>query len=224
MAEYVKVDYRAVYRLPANVSFDEGQNFVNIACALRGFKKIPLPLGDTVAIFGPGNIGLIMLQLLKSAGVKETVVVGTRDFRLDMARVFGAMHLVNVKREDPVKAILGWYPGGVDIVIEASGNPSSFQSGCHVVRAKGILVSLGIFSGKLREFDLSFLYEREPVIIGSKGGDGAYPEALRLLEEKRLNITAMITHRFPLEETAEGFKTFEDKSQNALRILIEPCA
>jgi L-iditol 2-dehydrogenase len=220
----VKVNYRAVYRLPPHVSFDEGQNFVNIACAVRGFKKIPLQLGNTVVIFGPGNMGLIMLQLLKLAGAYQAVMVGTRDFRLEMAKTFGATHVVNAKRKDPTKAILGWYPDGVDVVVEATGNASSFQSCSDVIKAKGSLVSFGIFSEKVKEFDLSFLYYKEPVIYGSKGGEEGYQEALKLLEEKRLNITPMVTHRFPLEKTAKAFKTFEDKSENALRILIEPSA
>jgi threonine dehydrogenase-like Zn-dependent dehydrogenase len=203
LAEFVKVDYRAVHRLPPNVSFDEGQNFVNIACTVRGFKKIPFQLGNTVAIFGPGNIGLIMLQLLKFTGAYQAVVVGTRDFRLEMAKTFGATHVVNV-------------------VVEATGNASSFQSCCDVIKAKGSLISFGIFSEKVKEFDLSFLYYKEPVIYGSKGGEGGFEEALHLLEGKRLNITPMITHRFSLEETAKGFKTFEDKNENSLRILVEP--
>jgi threonine dehydrogenase-like Zn-dependent dehydrogenase len=62
------------------------------------------------------------------------------------------------------------------------------------------------------------------VIYGSKGGEGGFQEALHLLAEKRLAVIPMITHRFALEETAEAFKTFEDKSVNALRILIEPFA
>jgi L-iditol 2-dehydrogenase len=138
-----------------------------------------------------------------------------------MAKTFGATHVVNVKREDPTKAILGWYPDGVDVVVEATGNVSSFQNCCDVIKAKGTLLSFGIFSGKVKEFDLSFLYYKEPVIYGSKGGEGGFEEALHLLEGKRLNIIPMITHRFPLGETAKGFKTFEDKGENSLRILIE---
>jgi len=222
-AEFVKVDHRAVHRLPANVSLDDAQNLLNIACVVRGFKKVPLQLGNTVVVFGPGNMGLIMLQLLKLAGAYRAIMVGTRDFRLQMAKQFGANHVVNVRREDPVKAILGWYPDGADVVVEATGNGSSFQTCCDVVKAKGAIVSLGIFSDRAKEFDLSFLYLKEPVIYGSKGGDGCHEEAIQLLEEGRLQIAPMITHRFPLERTAEAFKTFEDKVENAMRIVIEPC-
>jgi len=221
MAEFIKVDYRAVRRVPATVTFDEAQNTVNIACAVRAFKKVPLQLGKTVAVFGPGNAGLIMLQLLKMAGAYQAVMVGTRDFRLQMARDFGASHVVNIKEQDPVETILKWFPDGVDVVVEASGNAGALQSCFDVVKPSGAVVVFGIFFDRIKNFDPSFLYYKEPVIYGSKGADGAFEEALRLLAEKRLEILPMITHRFPLSETAAAFKVFEDKVPDALRIVIE---
>lgn len=221
MAEFVKMDFRAVYKLPLSVSFDEGQNFLNIACAVRAFKKVPIQLGNKAVIFGAGNIGLIMLQILRLAGASQIIVVDTIDFRLEMARKFGAEHVVNVIQENPVKAIFELFPNGADVVIEATGNPLSFPNACNVVKAGGALVSVGIFSSKIKELDLSFLYQKEATIYGTKGGTGGYEEALQLLSEKRLKIVPMITHRFLLEDTAEGFKTFEDKAANALRIVID---
>lgn len=222
MAEFVKVNYRTVYRLPPNVSFDEAQYISNICCVLRAFKKVSVQPGSTVVVVGPGSMGLIMLQVLRMAGASQSVMVGTRDFRLEMAKKFGANHVVNVKRENPVKAILGWYPDGADVVIEATGNASAFQICCDVIKEKGSIVSLGIFSEKVKDFDLSFLYRKEPVIYGSKGGGGTSQEAIQLLVGKKLQLLPLITHRFPLEETARGFKIFEDKVENALRIVIEP--
>lgn len=221
-AEFVKVDYRAVFRLPPNVSLDEAQNFLNIACVLHGVKKLPLQLGKRVVIFGAGNMGLIMLQILKLTGASQVVVVDAVDFRLDMAKQFNANNVVNVLRENPGKAVLKWFPEGADVVVEATGNPLSFQNACDVLKAGGVLINLGIFSKKIKELDLSLLYYKEPVIYGSKGGEGAYQDAIQLLGEKRLQIIPMITHRFPLEETDKGFKMMEDKVENALRIVVEP--
>lgn len=222
MAEFVKVNSQAVYRLPPNVPFDEGQNFLNIACVVQALKKVPLQLGNKVVIFGPGNIGLIMLQLLKLAGASQVIVVGTRDSRLMVAKEFGATHVVNITRENPVKVILELFPNGADVVMEASGQPLAFSNACDVLKDGGALVSMGIFSDKIKEFDLTFLYQKEATIYGTKGGEEGYQEALQMLAEKRLKIVPMITHRFSLEDAAEGFKTFDDKAENALRIIIEP--
>ena len=221
MAEFIKVDYRVVHRLPENVSFDEGQNMVNIACSVRAFKKVPALQGKSVAIFGPGNAGLIMLQLFKMAGASKTVMVGTRDFRLEMAKKFGANLAVNVKNEDPVKSILDWCPEGIDLVVEATGKSNVLEDCIAVLKPGGSIVVFGIFSDRIKDFDPSFLYYKEAVIYGSKGAAGAFKEAIQLLEEKKLQILPMITHRFALEETAAAFKVFEDKVPDALRIVIE---
>ncbi|MBW2339345.1 MAG: alcohol dehydrogenase catalytic domain-containing protein [Deltaproteobacteria bacterium] len=221
-AEFVRMDYRAVFKLPPNVVSDEGQNFLNIACVVRAFKKAPLQLGNRAVVFGTGNMGLIMLQILKITGASEAAAVDTIDFRLEMAKKFGANHVVNAITEDPVKLIPQWFPGGADVVVEATGNTSSFKKACAVIKPGGALINIGMYSKKLMEFDLSFLYEKEAIIYGSKGGEEGYEEAVELLAQKRLQITPMITHRFPLEETPKGFETFQDKTQNALRIIIEP--
>jgi len=224
MAEFVKTDYRVVYLLPPGISFDEGANFLNIANVVRAYKKVPLQLGKKVVVFGAGNIGLIMLQMLRATGASEVVVVDAIDFRLDLAKQLGASDVVNVMREKPVEQILRLFPGGADVVVEATGNPLAFQSACDVVKEGGALVVIGIFSKKITELDLSFLYNKEATIYGSKGGNEGYRDALFLLKEKKLNLTSMITHRFPLEETEKAFRTFDDKGSNALRVLIEPTA
>ena len=221
MAEFVKVDHRVVQKLPGNVSLDEAQNTVNIACALRAVKKIDLQKVKTAAVFRPGNAGLIILQLLKMGGVDKVVMVGTRDFRLEMGKSFGSDAVVNIKREDPVKAILKWFPDGVDAVFESSGRAEALQNSFSVVKSNGSIVVFGIISEKIKEFDPSIFYYKEPIIYGSKGSSGDYAETVKLLEEKKLKVLPMITHRFPLEDTAKAFKVFEDKISDALRIVID---
>jgi len=221
MAEFVKVDYRVVQKIPANVSFDEAQNAVNIACALRAVSKIDLRKVKTAAVFGPGNAGLIILQLLKMGGVDQVIMVGTRDFRLEMAKSFGSANPVNVRREDPVEAILKRFPDGVDAVFESSGTAKALESAFSVIKSNGSIVVFGIIAEKIKEFDPSFLYYKEPIIYGSKGSSGDYAETVTLLAEKKLKILPMITHRFGLDETAKAFKVFEDKVSDALRIVID---
>lgn len=221
MAEYVKVDYRVVQKVPGNVSLDEAQNAVNIACSVRAVRKVDLRKVKTAVVFGPGNAGLIMLQLLKLGGVEKIMMAGTRDFRLEMAKRFGCDAVVNVKKEDPVKAIMRQFPDGADAVFESSGRADALESAFSVVASNGAIVVFGIISDKIREFDPSVFYYKEPIVYGSKGASGAYGETIALLEQKKLQILPMITHRFSLDDTAKAFKVFEDKVADALRIVID---
>ena len=127
-------------------------------------------------------------------------------------------------KEIPVRKIRDAFPNGADVVVEATGNTAAFQNACEVLKEGGALVVVGMYSKKVKEMDLSFFYSKEPTLYGSKGGEEGYEDALQLLEDKKLQITPMITHRFPLSETAKGFSVFEDKDAQALRVLIEPCA
>jgi L-iditol 2-dehydrogenase len=221
MAEFIKVDHRAVRKVPENVSLDEAQNIVNIACALRAVKKIDLSRVKTAAVFGPGNAGLIILQLLKLSGVPKVVMAGTRDFRLDMAKRFGCDEVVNIRKEDATQTILRKFSGGVDAAFEASGTAAALQSTFDVIKSNGSVVVFGVITEKLKAFDPSFLYLKEPIIYGSKGSGGEYGEAMALIAEKKLQILPMVTHRFPLEETARAFKMVEERIPNALRIIID---
>jgi threonine dehydrogenase-like Zn-dependent dehydrogenase len=149
------------------------------------------------------------------------VMAGTREFRLDMARRFGAADTVNIRKEDLAEKISGWFPFGVDAVYECSGTTGGLQSAFDIVRSNGSIVVFSIITERMKEFDPSFLYLKEPIIYGSKGASGMFGEAMKLLEEKKLQILPMITHRFPLEETAKAFKVFSDKVADALRIVID---
>jgi threonine dehydrogenase-like Zn-dependent dehydrogenase len=221
-AEFVTVNHKIVYPISPNVSFDEAQNFLNLACVVRAFKKVPAPMGKIVAVMGAGNTGLLFLQLMKLAGAHRCIMIGSRSFRLQLAERFGADQALDFRRSNPEQSILDMYPDGMDLVAEVTGNPNALVSCGKLVRDGGIILIMGIFGRPIEQLDPSFLYYKEPVVYGSKGAAGAEIEALRLLEDKRVEVTPMITHRFPLDEIGEAFRLFEVKAENALRIVIEP--
>jgi threonine dehydrogenase-like Zn-dependent dehydrogenase len=221
MAEFVKVDHRAVHRIPPGVSFDEAQNVVNVACALRAVRKLDLTQVRTAVVFGPGNAGLIIAQLLKLGGVEKVVMVGTRDARLEMAQALGCDGTVNLRRENPAEALRRWFPDGADATFEASGTAPGLLGAIDAVRCNGSIVVFGMVAGKLRDFDPSFLYLKEPILYGSKGAEGMFPETMDLLTRRQLQIMPMVTHRFPLAETAAAFQVALDKDPTALRIVID---
>jgi threonine dehydrogenase-like Zn-dependent dehydrogenase len=217
MAEYIKVDYRSVSKLPPAVSLDEAQNIVNIGCAVRAVRKLDLAKIKTAAVIGPGNAGLMILQLLKMGGVGKVVMAGTRDFRLEMARSFGADEAVNIRREDLGKKIAGWFLG-----VDAVSSPPARPAGSRAPSTSSGPTGRSWCSAshrQMKEFDL-VLYQRSR----SSTAPRARQEPSRghpLAGGEKPRILPMITHRFPLEETAKAFKVFSDKIADALRIVID---
>ena len=96
-AEYCRVRYTNVYQLPAGVSFEEGALTEPLACATYAMQGLDVQLGNTCVIIGPGPIGLMMVQLAKAAGAGRVILVGTRDYRLEVGRALGADLLINVR-------------------------------------------------------------------------------------------------------------------------------
>ena len=85
-----------------------------------------------------------------------------------MAKRFGCDDVVNVRREDPVKKIMALYPYGVDAAFESTGMPQGLQGCIDVIKSNGSIVVFGIIGERMKEFDPSFLYLKEPIIYGSK--------------------------------------------------------
>jgi L-iditol 2-dehydrogenase len=98
-AEYCVSRYTGLFKLPDSVSYAAGAFTEPLACAVYGLKKLDIEPGQFVAVFGPGPIGLMMVQLAKSVGAGKVALVGTRDYRLEAGKKWGADHVFNVRDE-----------------------------------------------------------------------------------------------------------------------------
>ena len=124
-AEYAINHVNTMHKLPDNVSFEESTIITTAGTVLYGLDSIGGYIaGETVAIVGPGPIGLMAVQVCKALCADKVILIGTRDARLNLGKQFGADHLVNVKNEDAVKKVLELTGGaGVDLAIDAAGGP-----------------------------------------------------------------------------------------------------
>src|ERR1700682_765648 len=122
-AEYAVHHVNALYRMPDNVAWEDAVLVTTAGTGLYGLDVAGAYVaGQSVAIIGPGPVGLMTVQLCKALGADPVVLIGTRAARLDLGRRLGADHVVNAFDEDPVAYVRGLTDGlGVDIAIEASG-------------------------------------------------------------------------------------------------------
>ena len=222
-AEYVAVPARAVHPLPPEVSFDQAQALVTVACAVRAIRRGRPEFGGRVAVFGPGIGGLIMAQLAKYNGAQDVVVFGTRDWRLRLARSLGATSVVNVQREDwreQAGELTG--EGGFDLVYEASGNPEALSQALQVVRTGGRVVAFSLYDGPVDRFPAQMLYGKEVTLIGVRGGAGGYVLGMELIRKGSLQIDPLISHRLSLNKAEEGFSLVERREEEVMRVVLSP--
>ncbi|MBM4322177.1 MAG: zinc-binding dehydrogenase, partial [Deltaproteobacteria bacterium] len=201
-AEYVVVPARAAHRLPDNVSFIDAACLEPISLTVRTMEHVRPIVGDTVAIFGPGAIGLFHLQAFKAAGAGQVIMIGIdQDVkRFEKARELGADQIVNADKEDVVKRVRELTDGlGADIVVETASSPDVVPLALDVAAAKGRVSFFGLYP----EATVS------PLTITRSGlhifGDvGSLPRyfvrAIRWLRYGKVRATPLASQFFRLEE------------------------
>ncbi|HWR61692.1 MAG TPA: alcohol dehydrogenase catalytic domain-containing protein [Clostridia bacterium] len=222
LAEYLIVPENVLLKISREVTSLEAQAVVGVATGLRAVHRSGLKLGDSVLIIGPGYNALIMLQLCRLAGAKEVVMVGTRDSRLKTAQEVGADLTVNTRQEADWEKSLMKRTGnlGFDICIEASGTVPALLSAVRMVKKGGTVVQYGTSFNKIDGLPQKDFYSKEISVIGSKGGFGFYPKAVSLVEQKKLKIEPLITHKFPLREAARAFEVVDQRLDDVLRAVV----
>ncbi len=222
-AEYVRVTAAAaLFRLPEKLSFEVAALCEPLSVALNAVDISGMKPGETAAVLGPGPIGLLAVQCLKTGGASLILMAGTNADRgrLEIARLLGAEILVEVGREDPVEKTMRLTETGFDFVFEASGDPRSVAQGLNMVKPGGKVVLIGIHSGPA-QFNPTELVRAKKSLIGAYAYDReTWQRALALLSSGRVNVEPMITHRLPLAEARKGFELAA--TRQAAKVLLIP--
>ncbi len=220
---YLIVPQHNVHRLPENVGFLAGALTEPLACVVHGVLELTQLLpGDLAVVTGPGAIGLLTLQVAKSAGAKVVVLGTTADEeRLIAARELGADYAVNVEQENPAGLIAELSGGGgADVVYECSGAGAAAQQLLTLVRRQGQYAQVGLF-GKPITWDLEQVCYKELRVTGSNASvPSAWPRALTLMGEDKVRTEPLATGVFPLTEWQQAFETFERRS--GLKMVLRP--
>jgi len=227
-AEYIKVPARMVLvnmqEIPEHVPFEEAAITEPLACVLRGAEKANVKLGDTVAIIGAGPIGLLHLLTAKKMGAEKIIVTDLVDERLDMAEKLGADEAVNAGREDVVqriKELTGGY--GADVVIEAIGQPSTWEQALKMARKGGTVLEFGGCPPNTEiRVSTEMLHYGDLTVIGAFHTTPTYfKKALNLISSGAINVKPLITQRMPLTKIREAFETLIT-SKKDVKIAINP--
>lgn len=217
-AEYVVVPARDVIPIPDGVSLEEAAIIEPIVVALRVMELAQPKLGETIAIFGQGSIGLVQTQVAKLAGLR-VIAIDPLEERLEVAQRFGADQVLNPYKMDVVEAIFDLTAGvGVDQAVEASGFQEAVDLAGEVVRPGGKILLVGAGRG-LRGPPIRHL---ERVFIEVLVDPRKYPLALELLAERKLDIRSLISHEVELGRIVELFHALSEGKLRAVKVVVKP--
>jgi L-iditol 2-dehydrogenase len=209
-------------KLPTKVTFEEATLIEPIGCCLRAIKKGNVKAGDTVAIIGAGATGIIHTALSRILGASKVIVSDLFDYRLEVAKKFGADVTVNPEREIISEVAKAETDGrGVDLAIVTAPSFEAYRSGLSICHKGGrLLVFAPTVPGKYLDVSPEELFFSEIQIVPSYSTSHLETrEALELIQSGKIDAEGLITHRFRLNETAAAFKTALG-SKDSLKIII----
>lgn len=219
-AEYVVQGVKTIFRLPDRLSFDEGAIIDPASIALHVANRGGIVPGDVVAVTGAGPIGLLAGDAARVRGATRVIVVG-RGRRLAKAAELG-FETVDTNAGDPVAEVRARTEGrGADVVLECAGVPETIAWGLRMLRRGGRCAVVGIPTRSV-ELALQGLVLDELDLVGSRASAGEMRRVLPFVEDGRIRVRELITHRFPLTEYAAALATFNDPTSGALKIVVNP--
>jgi threonine dehydrogenase-like Zn-dependent dehydrogenase len=193
---------------------------------LSGAESGQVRVGDAVAVFAQGPIGLCATVGAKLKGASLIIAVDAVGERLEVARRLGANVTLNVHDGDPVAAIKELTDGrGVDVAIEALGRQETFENALKSVRPGGTLSSLGVYSGKLvapYEAIYAGLGDQKIVTTLCPGGKERMRRLMALVANRRVDLSPLVTHHFALDDIEEAFDLFSHQRDGVLKVALYP--
>lgn len=222
-AQYNVYSIKSLTKMPASVTFREGALIDTAGVTLHGMELTGITPGGTVAVIGPGPIGLIAMRMAKAMGAARVIMVGRRS-RLQAAARLGADVVVDFEREEPVAAVRLATGGlGVDEAFECSGAEGTFAQAVRMVRKGGRVGLMGVPNDRVMEpLPFKYIVHNEIAIFGSRANPNVSRRILQIVGSGQLCLNDLITHVFPLEGFAEALDTFVGRREGAIKVVIEP--
>jgi alcohol dehydrogenase len=195
-----------------------------MSTGFSGAESGGIRIGDTVAVFAQGPIGLCATAGAKLMGATTIIGVETLPERAEVARSMGADHIVDFRRVDPVDEIMKITDGrGVDVAIEALGTQQTFEAALRVLRPGGTLSSLGVYSTDLRIPLGAFaagLGDHKIITTLCPGGKERMRRLMEVIASGRLDTRPLVTHRFKLDDIETAYDLFANQRDGVLKVAI----
>lgn len=224
MAEYAVVDEGIAFKLPDNLSFEEGAQ-VEPACvaAFATLEKANLKPGDTAVVIGAGVIGLLVVQFVKLCGAKAIVIdLSSAGNKLALARQYGADLVLENDKTDAIAEVRRATGGtGADYIFECTAAEPCINQATLMTRRGGTIVMLGITppEGTTFKYYLLSILQGHTIVNSFGHRLHTWPRVIQLISEGRISVKELVTHKLGFEQCA---KAFENQEPGKIKILLHP--
>jgi len=211
--------------LPDKLSFEDGTFIEPTACVVKALKRAKIRHGDTVLVIGLGVMGQLHVLLARKYGAEKIIGADMVSFRLNKAKTFGADEVIDVSKYDLINTLKDLTDGTMaDVVIVGPNSSEAMRLGLSAAGAGGkVVLFTPAKPGEQLTINPNDLYFKDINIITSYScGPNDTADALDIIAKGTLEAEKLVTHRFPIEETAKAFRlTAEAKDSLKSVILFE---
>ncbi|MEA5031261.1 MAG: NAD(P)-dependent alcohol dehydrogenase [Sphaerochaeta sp.] len=209
------------FKLPANVSPEEGALVEPVSIGVYSAKIAEIEPADTALVIGAGTIGLVTALGALVSGCSQVIVSDIKEEKLDLVRKFYGNKLVciNSAKENLLEAVQKVAPRGVDILFEASGAPDVLKDFTRYVCPGGKAVLIGMPIGPVL-FDVVGAQAKEISIKTIFRYRNMYPRTLNLIASGALDVKPLITHRYTIKDAVEAFKFASSAPPDAIKVMV----
>ena len=197
-----------------------------MSTGFSGAERGHIRIGDTVAVFAQGPIGLCATAGARLMGATRIIVVESVPARQAMARKLGADDVVDFTKVNAAEEIMRLTDGrGVDVAIEALGTQATFEGALRSLRPGGTLSSLGVYSGDLKIPLNAFgagLADQTIVTTLCPGGKERMTRLMDVIASSRTDLRPLVTHRFKLDDIVAAYDLFSNQRDGVLKVAITP--
>src|SRR5919106_2747149 len=211
------------FRLPEEITFDEGSFIEPLACVVRAQRFARLSPGQTVLVIGSGISGLLHIQLARARGAGRIIATDISDFRVKAASRFGADATIRGS-EEVANKVRELNDGRLsDLVIVCTGAMPAIQQAVKSIDRGGTLLFFApTAAGVDVPIPLFDFWRDEISVVTSYAGSGQdLVESIELIRTREVRVADMITHRLPLADTARGF-LLAANGQESIKVIIDP--
>ena len=220
LREWMAWNEKSLFPIPDSLSDDDGAMLEPLGVAMHSVDLGKVRPGMSVGVFGCGPIGLLILQMAKLSGASNIIATDKLPHRVDAAKVFGATAAFLAEDGRELGEIRAATSGrGVDVAFDASGSPDAVDMAFAAVSVGGKVILAGIPNEDRTSFTASVARRKGLTIKLVRRMKHTYPRAIELVAKGLVDVRSIVTHHFPLEQSAEAFRVAQRRE--GLKIIIE---
>ncbi len=222
-ATFARTKAAHAYKLPDSLSDEQGAFVEMLSAAVNAVHKADVQPGELAVVYGPGPVGLSMVQLLKSRGAR-VAIVGTRPYRLDLAKQLGADIVIDVNDGDAVEQLTAATGGALaDKAIVATGSMEANQQALAITGPGSTVVFMGV-TGPEDKVEVPMLTSliQDKTIRFALWYPNQWPTTLRILEDEQIDTAKIITHSAKLDGIGDAIERVVKREDDVIKTVITP--